>query len=191
MFHRRAAAVLLAVVVATSLAACGAASDSPAGAGTAPAATSTSTALTGTAPPTPAAVPEQLKFTARTVDGQDFAGESLAGKAAVLWFWAPWCPKCRAEAPRVAASARATAGKVTFVGVAAQDELPAMKKFVADHELGGFVHLADVDASIWTRFGVTYQPAYAFIKPDGTIDVVKEQLSESALSERVGTLSKA
>ncbi|MFT7869089.1 MULTISPECIES: redoxin domain-containing protein [Amycolatopsis] len=136
-------------------------------------------------------MPEQLKFTAQTVDGGRFAGESLAGKAAVLWFWAPWCPKCRAEAPRVAASARAAAGRVTFVGVAAQDELPAMKEFVADHALGGFVHLADVDASIWTRFGVTYQPAYAFIKPDGTVDVVKEQLSEPALAERVGTLSKA
>jgi thiol-disulfide isomerase/thioredoxin len=172
------------VVLAAPLAACGAAPDSPAGPGAAPTATSTSASSSR-------AVPEQLKFTAQTVDGRSFAGESLAGKAAVLWFWAPWCPKCRAEAPRVAASARAAAGRVTFVGVAAQDELPAMKKFVADYGLGGFVHLADVDASVWTRFGVTYQPAYAFIKPDGTVDVVKEQLSESALAERVGTLSKA
>jgi thiol-disulfide isomerase/thioredoxin len=184
MFGRRTAAGLLAVVLAAPLAACGAAPDSPAGPGAAPTATSTSASSSR-------AVPEQLKFTAQTVDGRSFAGESLAGKAAVLWFWAPWCPKCRAEAPRVAASARAAAGRVTFVGVAAQDELPAMKKFVADYGLGGFVHLADVDASVWTRFGVTYQPAYAFIKPDGTVDVVKEQLSESALAERVGTLSKA
>ncbi|MBE8526250.1 redoxin domain-containing protein [Amycolatopsis sp. H6(2020)] len=189
MFRRRTAEGLLAVVLAAPLAACGATSDSPAGAGTAP--TSTSTSSADTAPPAVGAVPEQLKFTAQTVEGRSFAGESLAGKAAVLWFWAPWCPKCRAEAPRVAASARAAAGRVTFVGVAAQDELPAMKKFVADYGLGGFDHLADLDASIWTRFGVTYQPAYAFIKPDGTVDVVKEQLSEPALAERVGTLSKA
>jgi thiol-disulfide isomerase/thioredoxin len=50
-------------------------------------------------------VPEQLKFAAQTVDGQSFTGESLGEKALVLWFWTLWCPKCRAKAPRVAASA--------------------------------------------------------------------------------------
>jgi thiol-disulfide isomerase/thioredoxin len=33
-----------------------------------------------------------LRFDAKTVDGKDFSGQSLAGKPAVLWFWAPWCP---------------------------------------------------------------------------------------------------
>jgi hypothetical protein len=33
-------------------------------------------------------VPDQLKFTAGTMDGGEFSGESLAGKPAVLWFWA-------------------------------------------------------------------------------------------------------
>lgn len=141
--------------------------------------------------PVAAPVPEQLKFTAKTVDGQNFTGESLAGKAVVLWFWAPWCPKCRAEAGRVATTAQANSGKVTFVGVAAQDQVPAMKKFVTDYQVGGFQHLADLDAAIWTRFGVTQQPAYAFISPDGKVDVVKQQLSESALTERVGALARA
>nr|WP_198151229.1 protein disulfide oxidoreductase [Kibdelosporangium sp. MJ126-NF4] len=134
-------------------------------------------------------VPEQLRFTARTIDDQSFTGESLAGKAVVLWFWAPWCPKCRAEAGRVAATAQANNGKVTFVGVAAQDRLPAMKKFVTDYKVDGFQHVADLDASIWTRFGVTQQPAYAFISPDGKVDVIKQQLSESSLTERVGALA--
>jgi hypothetical protein len=29
----------------------------------------------------------QLWFTAKTVDGKDFSGRSLAGKPAVLWIW--------------------------------------------------------------------------------------------------------
>jgi hypothetical protein len=59
------------------------------------------------------------------------------------------------------------------------------------HTLDGFTHLADVDAAIWTRFGVTQQPAYAFISPDGKVDVVKQQLSESALTERLSALTSA
>src|SRR3712207_5182699 len=50
-------------------------------------------------------VPEQLNFSAKTVDGQEFSGASLAGKPALLWFWAPWCPKCQAEAPTIAEAA--------------------------------------------------------------------------------------
>ncbi|MFC0106157.1 redoxin domain-containing protein [Kibdelosporangium aridum] len=192
MLRRRIAGAALAAILTTALAACGADTSSTAPGGETPAppqtaSTGTSTTSTQTSP----SVPDQLKFTAQTVDGQSFSGDSLAGKKAVLWFWAPWCPKCRAEAPRVAAAAQATSGKVTFVGVAAQDALPAMKKFVTDYKVSGFTHLADLDAAIWTRFGVTQQPAYAFIGPDGKIDVVKQQLSESALTERVNALTAA
>jgi thiol-disulfide isomerase/thioredoxin len=145
-------------------------------------------AATGT-PGSPQApvVPEQLRFTASTVDGKEFSGESLAGKPALLWFWAPWCPKCNAEAPTIAEAA-STAGNVAFVGVAAQDELPAMQEFVQKHDLGSFPHLADTDAAVWQRFGVTYQPAYAFISSDGTVEMEADQLDKDELAARVGAL---
>jgi thiol-disulfide isomerase/thioredoxin len=138
-----------------------------------------------------ASAPKLLKFTAKTLADKDFSGESLAGKAAVLWFWAPWCPRCMGEAPHLGALARDNAGKVTFVGVGAQDGLPAMKKFVAENQVGGFDHLADLDASIWTRFGITQQPAYAFVQPDGSVEVVKQQLTEPALNEKVTELLRS
>jgi thiol-disulfide isomerase/thioredoxin len=68
---------------------------------------------------------EQLCFTGETLEGKDFSGQSLKGKAVVLWFWAPWCPKCKREAPTVARAAQANLGKVEFIGAAAQDQLPA------------------------------------------------------------------
>jgi thiol-disulfide isomerase/thioredoxin len=141
-------------------------------------------AATGTPAP---AVPEQLKFTAETVDGQQFSGESLAGSPAVLWFWAPWCPKCQAEAPTIAEAA-SSAGTVKFVGVAAQDEVPAMRDFVERFDLGAFPHIADTDAAVWQRFGVTYQPAYAFISSDGTVETETDQLDKDELLARVGAL---
>jgi thiol-disulfide isomerase/thioredoxin len=36
-------------------------------------------------------------FTATAIDGTRFDGASLEGKPAVLWFWAPRCPTCRAQ----------------------------------------------------------------------------------------------
>jgi thiol-disulfide isomerase/thioredoxin len=131
-------------------------------------------------------VPEKLKFTAKTIDGKDFSGASLAGKPAMLWFWAPWCTNCQAEAPTMAEAAKSSG--VQFVGVAAQDEVPAMQDFVDRFGLGSFPHLADTDAAVWKRFGVTYQPAYAFVSSKGDIEVETDILDEQELLDRVGAL---
>ena len=131
-------------------------------------------------------VPELLRFQAKTIDGEVFEGETLHGSPAVLWFWAPWCPTCQAEAPTIADVAK-TSG-VRFVGVAAQDGLPAMRDFVDRFGLGSFPHLADTDAAIWQRFGVTYQPAYAFVDADGAVEVEKELLDPDELRDRVRAL---
>jgi hypothetical protein len=64
-----------------------------------------------------------------------------------------------------------------------------MKKFVAENEVSGFSHLADEKATVWARFGITQQPAYAFVYADGSIEVVKQQLTEGALNERVAKLT--
>jgi thiol-disulfide isomerase/thioredoxin len=140
----------------------------------------------GTAAPA-AAASEQLKFTAKTVDDKDFDGESLAGKPAVLWFWAPWCPSCQREAPTVAKLAKASEG-VTFIGVAAQDQLPAMKEFVAKFDMGGFTHIADLEASVWQRYGVTAQPAFAFIDKNGKAEVIIGSPAEADIVARIGKI---
>jgi thiol-disulfide isomerase/thioredoxin len=159
-----------------------------AGCGNAPV---TSRAVDAPAPvPIPGAGAQQLQFVAKTIDGKDFSAQSLVGKPAVLWFWAPWCPICQREAPSVGRIAQANPA-VTFVGVAAQDQVPAMRDFITKYQLGFFTHLADVDASVWRRFGVTAQPAFAFISAAGSVDVVKRDLAEQDLAQRVGTLGAA
>jgi peroxiredoxin len=83
----------------------------------------------------------------------------LAGKPAVLWFWASWCPVCQRESAGVAKVAHANTG-VTFVGVAALSDTAEMREFVKNYGIGPFTNLADTNASVWQRFGVTSQPAY-------------------------------
>jgi thiol-disulfide isomerase/thioredoxin len=41
----------------------------------------------------------QVKFKAKTLDGENFTGDSVRGKVVLIQFWATWCPYCRRDAP--------------------------------------------------------------------------------------------
>lgn len=137
----------------------------------------------------PAKTPEKLRFTAKGVDGKPFEGSTLAGKDAVLWFWAPWCGECRREAPHVAAVQAATKNQAVFVGVAGLGQTPDMRAFVKDYKLSAFEHIADLDGTVWKRFGVVQQPAYAFVDDSGKVEVVRGELGEKALADKVAELT--
>jgi len=133
---------------------------------------------------------DQLNFTGTTLSGAPFSGASLQGKPAVLWFWTPWCPFCNAEAPSVSAVAAANP-KVTFVGVAARADVGQMQNFVSKYNLN-FTNLNDADGSIWARFNVPWQPAYVFLRPDGTSTFVNNPtsaMSQQELTDRVRALT--
>ncbi len=131
---------------------------------------------------------EALSFTAETVSGADFDASTLAGKDAVLWFWAPWCTACRREAPYVAQS-QADHPEVTFVGVAGLGETDAMREFVDDYAVDGFEHLVDLDGSLWQRFDVVQQPAYAFVDDDGSVEVVRGEIGAEGIADGVSGLT--
>jgi thiol-disulfide isomerase/thioredoxin len=56
----------------------------------------------------------------------------LHGKPLVVNIWASWCGPCRAEAPELAAAAKANEGKVQFVGVDIQDQLGSGRAFIEE-----------------------------------------------------------
>lgn len=131
-----------------------------------------------------------LNFSGTTLNGGTFNGTSLAGKPAVLWFWTPWCPICNAEAPNVAAVAAANPA-VTFVGVAAKADVGALQNFVSKYKLT-FTTINDADGSIWAKFNVPWQPAYVFLRPDGSSTFVNNPasvMSQQELSDRVSALA--
>ncbi len=150
----------------------------------------------GSVPPTsaaqpseaPAAVPEQLDFTAETVDGATFDGSSLAGKDALVYFWAPWCSICRREAPEMVDTVRSY-DDLTFVTVGGSSrERAAMADFVADVGFDDVTNVADLTGDIWTRFEVTYQPTYAFVDDSGTVEIVSGPLDKDDLGARIDAL---
>ena len=139
-------------------------------------------------PPTASAA--DLNFTGTTLSGGTFNGASLQGKPAVLWFWTPWCPFCNAEAPSVSAVAAANPA-VTFVGVSTRADVGAMQNFVSKYNLN-FTNINDADGSIWAQFNVPWQPAYVFIRPDGSSSFVNNPtsaMSQQDLNARVLALT--
>lgn len=190
MVRVRRVAPVLALVCGLALVGCGSGADDTSAAPPA-GGTPTSAAPTASGQPSgPAAsVPEQLAFTGTTVDGTAFDAASLAGKPVVLWFWAPWCPKCRAAGPDVARVASRHEGRVAVVGLAGlSDDDRSMRDFVARTKTAGLTHLADPTGSLWKRFGVTSQHTFVLLRADGTV-AHTGPLSADELATRVADLA--
>jgi thiol-disulfide isomerase/thioredoxin len=129
-----------------------------------------------------------MQFTGKTLEGASFDSAALAGKPSVLWFWAPWCTVCRAEAPDVAAVAAEFSDDVTFIGVPGRGEVGPMRQFVADTGTGGFKHVSDVDGTLWKQFGVVSQPSFVFIDASGQTELVPSGLSGDDLRRMTKSL---
>jgi thiol-disulfide isomerase/thioredoxin len=119
--------------------------------------------------------PVDLSFTASTVTGKSFAGSTLAGKPAVLWFWAPWCPICKSQIPAFKQMVQKYQGRLTIVAVGGLDSAARIRK--ADEVLNGIPTLVDDKGDVWNRFGVTDQATYVFLGSDGQRKWIGDDLS--------------
>jgi hypothetical protein len=97
----------------------------------------------------------------------------VRGQDTMIWFWASWCAVCEAESGAIvnAMAEPDWPEGVTMIGVAGLSDAEQAKVFVDDHGVGGFRHVYDTDGSIWELFGVTGQPAFAYVDDDGTFTV--------------------
>lgn len=180
------------LALALVLGGCAAASNEPAD-GTAPA--------DGAAPSDEAAQADEatgsghapLEAGVSTLAGPSFDAASVAGEPVILWFWAPWCTICRAEAPdvaEVAAELEASGSPVVLLGVPGRGEVPEMADFVNDTGTGGLNHLVDADGSLWRSYGIIAQPAFAFISPGGSVETINGALGADALREAAQRLAE-
>lgn len=178
--HVRAATLLAATVL--TLAACASGTES----GTTGDPAGSTPQSSGSADAQPAQ--DWLSFSATTLDGPELDVSTLAGEPVVLWFWAPWCTICRAEAPEVAQVAAELDGEVTVLGVPGLGPEEDMRAFVTDTQTGSIGHLVDTDGSLWQRFGVVSQPSYVFVAPDGSAESFSGALGGDELRQRAESL---
>jgi len=127
-----------------------------------------------------------LDFTGTALDGSTFEGSTLKGKPVVLWFWAPWCPTCRAQSSNVSDLAEQYDGEVAVVAVGGLDSASAIGDLAT--QIPHVTHLVDQDGKVWQHFRVTAQSTYTVIDADGEI-VVESYLDDEELNDLVARLA--
>lgn len=116
---------------------------------------------------------------AAIADGKLSPGE-LKGYPVVINFWASWCLPCKAEAPRLVASAQAHRGKVVFVGVDVQDFQSDARRFLTRYQTN-YVSVRDGGDSTYSAYGLTGLPETYFLDPEGR--VVQHEVGEMSRDE--------
>lgn len=110
----------------------------------------------------------------------------LAGRPAVINFWATWCVPCYQEHPVLVQAARALSSEVHFVGIVYDDEEARVKAFL-DQKGGGYPSLLDPEGRTAIAYGVYGVPETYFVSPQGTIvDKHVGPLSADVLAEKLG-----
>jgi thiol-disulfide isomerase/thioredoxin len=128
-----------------------------------------------------------LSFTGTTLDGKQFDASTLAGKPALLWFWAPWCATCAGQASSVQEVQQEYAGKLGVLGVAGLGSNAEMHEFVSDLEIPDVRTLDDQAGAVWRKFGITQQSTYVLIDAGGKV-VTNGYLDSVDLPAKVKTL---
>jgi thiol-disulfide isomerase/thioredoxin len=128
-----------------------------------------------------------LAFTGTTLDGAAFDAATLAGKPAILWFWAPWCATCASEAQSINDLKDEYGDRLAIAGIAGMGDNRAMHQFVSDLEVTKVPNLDDQKGVLWKRFGITEQSTYILVDKAGRI-LDKAYLDDLQLTTKVKSL---
>jgi len=95
------------------------------------------------------------------------ASLTLEGRPTLLWFWAPWCEICNAEASTVKKLARTAKERLRVVGVGGgRDSVKAGRDFLERHGLEAMSVVYDEPGRVWDGFGIGPQPAAVLLDRD-------------------------
>ncbi|MGI8792064.1 MAG: TlpA family protein disulfide reductase [Acidimicrobiales bacterium] len=131
----------------------------------------------------PAAAPFSLPSLAD--DGSVVSLDALAGKPAVINFFASWCAPCRRELPALRESAEQFGNRVHFIGINHQDTGPDARALLDEFSI---TYPAGFDPKGETAFayGLRGLPATVFITADGRIKTIRHgELTAATLEQEI------
>lgn len=124
-------------------------------------------------------------FELATLDGERFSTADLAGRPAVINFWASWCiPACVDEHPVLLDTAARFGDQVQLVGVLYDDTPADAREFLARYGDGGWPQADDASGSVALAYGVLGPPETFFVDADGIVRAKHYgPLTEAAMAE--------
>lgn len=121
-----------------------------------------------------AAGPAAPDFSVVTLDGETNSRASLAGRPALLVFWAPWCRVCQRELPVLAEFARTTRpAPLRLLAIGFADSRANVDAFVkARADTFVFPTAYDEGNRVAEAFGVTATPTFVLLDAAGRVALV-------------------
>ena len=132
-------------------------------------------------------------FSGRTLTGEQFSTVSLAGKPAIINFWASYCiPWCVDEHPFLLQLAAEHGTEIQMVGVLVNDTPDGALGFLARYGQISWPTMLNAEGAITIAYGVTGPPETFFVDAAGivrarhvgplTAAIIAEQLSALGIS---------
>ncbi len=114
----------------------------------------------------------------------------VAGKPAIIEFWATWCPLCRALEPQFAEITKdhGAALQVVRIGVHDNQSAEQQQEYVTKHEIGG-LHFFDTDGAAVRAFTVPHTSYVVVIDASGKVVYTgqgKDQVLADAIAPVLG-----
>ena len=110
-------------------------------------------------------------FEAPALNGGTIAWADVEGAPTVLTIWAPWCPHCQVELPRLSAAVDARTGLqlVTITTAYGAQPGPTPPAYMADEGLSFPVAVDDEAQTLLNGFGVESFPTTYYVASDGSV----------------------
>jgi cytochrome oxidase Cu insertion factor (SCO1/SenC/PrrC family) len=144
--------------------------------------------IAGPQAPSPSAGGKLPAFTLSSTDGSHTSLDDLAGKPAVINFWATFCPPCRAEMPLLQKRAGPQSG-VRLVLVNEGESAKSVRDYLSALGLHD-PSLLDSDLTVGHAFGAIALPTTLFVRSDGTIaNRHVGQLDDAVLAAEISNLA--
>jgi peroxiredoxin len=110
-------------------------------------------------------------FTAPMLGGGTMTWDDYLGTPTVLSIWAPWCPHCQVELPRLSAGVDAHPGvqMVSVTTAIGQQPGPTPEEYMASKGLTFPVGVDDENLTILKGMGVQSFPTTYYVDPSGKV----------------------
>lgn len=109
-------------------------------------------------------------FVGTTLEGDTFSSADLAGRPAIVNFWASYCiPSCVDEHPVLLDLAARHGGELQMVGVLVNDTPDGARGFLARYGQVSWPNVLNADGGISIDYGVTGPPETFFVDSQGIV----------------------